>query len=108
LFIAGEALSGVGRGFSKWAITALKGAGWIPGGQVGELAATALGASVAAASTYGVGRAAIRYLEAAAKGQTPTGGELREVFDEAAALFRKESGALGLTGGGAPALKTLE
>jgi GTP-binding protein Era len=108
LFIAGEALSGVGRGFSKWAITALKGAGWIPGGQVGELAATALGASVAAASTYGVGRAAIRYLEAAAKGQTPTGGELREVFDEAATLFRRESGALSATGGGAPALKTLE
>lgn len=95
LFIAGEALSGVGRGFSRWAITALKGAGWIPGGQLGELAATALGASVAAASTYGVGQAAVRYLEAAAKGQTPTGGELREVFDEAAALFRREAKALG-------------
>jgi GTP-binding protein Era len=94
LFIAGEALAGAGRGFARWAVTALKAGGWIPGGQIGELAATALGASVAAASTFGVGQAAVRYLEAAAAGQTPTAGELREVFDKAARAFRRDDPAL--------------
>jgi len=92
LFIAGEALSGVGRGFIRWATQALKTAGWIPGGQLGELAATALGATIAGASTYGVGRAAVAWAQRGVAGQTPTGEELREVFEAGAAAWRSQEG----------------
>ncbi len=92
LFIAGEALSGVGRGFVRWATQALKTAGWIPGGQLGELAATALGATIAGASTYGVGRAAVAWAQRGVAGQTPTGEELREVFEAGAAAWRARDG----------------
>jgi uncharacterized protein (DUF697 family)/GTP-binding protein EngB required for normal cell division len=82
LFIVGETLAGAGKGFIRYATTALKAAGWIPGGHLGELAASAMGASLASASTYGVGRAAIQYMENIEKGVELTGSELRDVFDK--------------------------
>ncbi len=88
LLIAGEALAGAGRGFVRWATNALKAAGWIPGGQLGEVAASAIGATVAGASTYGVGRAAIAWMEQAAAGRTPTTADLREVFERGATAWR--------------------
>ncbi len=88
LLIAGEALAGAGRGFVRWATNALKAAGWIPGGQLGEIAASAIGATIAGASTYGVGRAAIAWMEQAKAGRTPNAGELREVFDRGAMYWR--------------------
>ncbi len=81
LFIMGEALAGAGKGFIRYATGALKAAGWIPGGHFGEIAASAMGASLASASTYGVGRAAIQYMENIEQGVELTGAELREVFD---------------------------
>jgi len=88
LFIMGEALAGASKGFVRWALNVLKAAGWIPGGQLGELAASALGATISAAATYGVGQAAVRYMARAAKGETMTGDEIREVFNEAAFAYK--------------------
>jgi uncharacterized protein (DUF697 family)/GTP-binding protein EngB required for normal cell division len=88
LFIAGEALAGAGRGFVRWATEVLKTAGFIPGGQIGELAASALGAVVAGAATYGVGRAAIVYMEKLQKGASMSPEEVREAFDAGAFAWR--------------------
>lgn len=98
LFIAGEALAGAGKGFIRWAIAALKTAGFVPGGQVGEIAASALGAMVAGAATYGVGRAAISYMENLQKGASTTAEELREVFDTSALAWRDQVNRLPVGG----------
>lgn len=86
LFIIGEALAGSSKGFVRWAVSALKSAGWIPGGQVAELAISALGATIASAATYGVGRAAIVFMQG---GLQMTGDEIREIFDTEALRYRK-------------------
>jgi uncharacterized protein (DUF697 family) len=85
IFILGEILAGGSKGFIRWAVSALKGAGWVPGGQIAHLATSALGATVAGATTYGVGQAAITYME---RGAAVTSEELRSVFDEAAFTWR--------------------
>jgi GTPase len=85
LFIIGEALAGSSKGFVRWAISALKTAGWIPGGQVAELAVSALGSAVASAATYGVGRASVVFIQ---RGQGLTGGELQQIFDMEALRYR--------------------
>ncbi len=90
LFILGELLAGSSKGFVRWAIGALKAAGWIPGGQVAEVAASALGATVAGAATFGVGRAAIAYMQ---NGAEISAGELRDVFDQAAGAWKQGVGA---------------
>ena len=84
LFIIGEALAGTSKGFVRWAISAMKGAGWIPGGQIAELAVSALGASVASAATYGVGRASVVFLQ---RGRM-SGVEIRQIFDVEALSFK--------------------
>lgn len=78
LFIIGEALAGSSKGFIRWGVGALKAAGWIPGGQFAHVATSALGATVSGATTYGVGAAAVHYIEQQGK---ISGAELREVFD---------------------------
>ena len=86
LFIIGEALAGTSKGFVRWAVSALKTAGWIPGGQVAELAISALGATIASATTYGVGQAAVAFMQ---RDQDLSGGELRDIFNTAASAYRK-------------------
>ncbi|MCO4746991.1 MAG: DUF697 domain-containing protein [Proteobacteria bacterium] len=88
LFIIGEALAGTSKGFIRWAVRALKGAGWIPGAQLAHLATSALGASVAGASTYGVGQAAVVFIQ---RGKDLTPDQLREVFDAAAFAYRERA-----------------
>lgn len=88
LFIIGEALAGSSKGFIRWAVNALKGAGWIPGAQLAHIATSALGASVAGASTYGVGRAAVVFIQ---KGKELTPDQLRDVFDAAAFAYRDKN-----------------
>lgn len=88
MFIAGEALAGAGKGFARWATSALKTAGYIPGGQLGEIAASALGAAISGATTYGVGKAAITYMEKMQQGMNTSPEELREVFDTSALAWR--------------------
>ncbi|MEL6348010.1 MAG: DUF697 domain-containing protein [Myxococcota bacterium] len=87
LFIIGEALAGTSKGFVRWAVSALKTAGWIPGGQVAELAVSALGATIASAATYGVGRAAVAFMQGDLR---MTGAQLREVFDTEALRYRSQ------------------
>lgn len=84
LFILGEALAGSSKGFIRWALNAAKGAGYIPGGQVVHIATSALGATVASATTYGVGKAAVAFMK---RGGKMTGTELRAVFDTEASGF---------------------
>jgi uncharacterized protein (DUF697 family)/GTP-binding protein EngB required for normal cell division len=93
MFILGEVLAGAGKGFVRWGMEGLKAAGWLPGGQLGELAASAIGATVASASTYGVGRAAIVYMENTAKGKQVSGAELRNVFDTEAMAWKDREAA---------------
>jgi GTP-binding protein Era len=88
MFILGEALAGAGKGFVRWGMEALKAAGWLPGGQLGELAASAIGASVASAATWGVGKATVVWLEQHAQGRQMSGEALREVFDKEAFSYK--------------------
>ncbi|MBX2797291.1 MAG: DUF697 domain-containing protein [Myxococcales bacterium] len=87
LFVIAEALAGSSRGFVGWAVKALKTAGWIPGGQAMTLATSALGATVASATTYGIGKAAVAFLQRDGK---ITGAELRDVFDAEAHQYRQQ------------------
>jgi len=85
LFIIGEALAGTSKGFIRWSVNALKAAGWIPGGQIVQVAISALGASVAGATTYGVGKAAVRFIQ---RDGDMTGDELRMIFDKEAFAWK--------------------
>ena len=87
LFILGEALAGSSKGFIRWAIGALKAAGWFPGGQIAHVATTALGASIAGATTYGVGKATVSFLQ---RGGEMTGAELRDVFNTEAFAWKRQ------------------
>ncbi|MBT3222946.1 MAG: DUF697 domain-containing protein, partial [Proteobacteria bacterium] len=87
LFILGEALAGGSKGFIRWGVRGLKAAGWIPGGQIAHLATSALGATIAGAATYGVGKAAVSVMQ---RGPM-SGDQIREIFDaEAFAWKQKE------------------
>ncbi len=88
MFLLAEVLAGTSKGFVRWSMQALKSAGWIPGGQVVELATSALGATLAAASTYGVGKATVAFLRQRAQGKTISPDELREVFDAEAFQYK--------------------
>lgn len=85
LFIIGEALAGTSKGFIRYAVGALKAAGWIPGGQVAQVAISALGATVAGAATYGVGKAAVAFVQRSGE---VSGEELRQIFDEQAFAWK--------------------
>jgi len=89
LFILGEALAGTSKGFVRWAVRAAKGAGWIPGGQVVAIATSALGATMAGATTFGVGKAAVAFMQ---RDGGISGPELRAVFDAEASAYRDEAG----------------
>lgn len=88
LFILGEALAGTSKGFVRWAVNAAKAAGWFPGGQVVTMATSALGATIAGATTYGVGKAAVLFMQ---RGGKLSGAELRQVFDEQAFAWRQQA-----------------
>lgn len=86
LFIIGELLSGGMRGFVRWGAEALKAAGWIPGTQIVEAAILGIGALVAGATTYGVGKASVQYFQS---GRTLDSSALRVVFDAAAWDYKR-------------------
>jgi uncharacterized protein (DUF697 family)/GTP-binding protein EngB required for normal cell division len=87
LFLLGELLAGTSKGFIRWGIGALKAAGWIPGAGVAEMAASALGATVASATTYGIGKATVSWLT---RNRQLSGDELRDVFDHEAEAYRDD------------------
>ncbi len=86
-FILAELLAGGMRGFVKWGIEALKVAGWIPGGQIAEGLILAASATVAGATTYGVGKATVAWIQS---GRSLEGDALRGVFDLAAFAWRDQ------------------
>ncbi len=86
LFIIGELLSGGMRSFVRWGANALKAAGWIPGTQLVEAAILGIGAMVAGATTFGVGRAAIQYFQSDRKIDSVA---LRLAFDAAAWDYKR-------------------
>lgn len=88
MFIMAEALAGTSKGFVRWALSALKAGGWVPGGAVAEVAASALGATIAGAATYGVGKAAVAWMGK----QGMSGEELRKVFDAEAGAWKARQG----------------
>jgi GTP-binding protein Era len=89
LFIVGEALAGTSKGFVRWGIEALKAAGWVPGGQIAQVATSALGATMASATTYGIGKAAVAFLQRDTK---MSGEEIRAVFDATAFEWKEKQG----------------
>jgi len=89
LFIIGEALAGGSKGFVRWAVNAAKTAGFIPGGQIVHVATSALGASISAAATWGVGKAGVAFIQS---GGELTAQALRDVFDAEAFRWRESSG----------------
>ncbi len=87
-FILAELLAVGGRGFVRWGMGALKTAGMLPGGQLAEGLILAASATVAGASTYGVGQAAVKWIQS---GHTLSADSLREVFDVAAFGWSKRA-----------------
>ncbi|MCB9698121.1 MAG: DUF697 domain-containing protein [Alphaproteobacteria bacterium] len=88
LFILGEVLAGGSKGFVRWALEAAKAAGWLPGGQIVTVAVSGIGAVISGATTYGVGRATVTFLQRDGK---MTGAELRDVFDASAFEYRQQA-----------------
>ena len=87
LFILGEALAGSSKGFIRWAVNAAKTAGWIPGGQVVHIATSTLGASISAATTWGVGKAGVAFMQSQ---DGLKGPDIREIFNQAAFAWRDQ------------------
>jgi len=75
--VASTVTGSIGKNIARWAITALKAAGWIPGAQLLEVAISAIAASVAASLTYGFGWACNSYYKS---GMTIDLGEVGEIF----------------------------
>lgn len=86
VFIIGQVLTGGMKGFLRWGVEALKTAGFIPGTQFAEGAILALGSVVAGASTYGVGKAAVAWMQRGGKIEVDA---LRNIFDLAAWDYKK-------------------
>lgn len=66
-FIAQTMGSGAGRWVFRAAVTALKALGWLPGGQLGEVAVCVLATSIASGITFGIGKAAQAYYKSGMK-----------------------------------------
>jgi GTP-binding protein Era len=86
VFLISQLLSGGMRGFVRWGTEAMKAAGWVPGGQLIEVAILGLSAAIAGGTTYGVGKAAIAWFQSEGKLDTE---KLREIFDTAAFAYKK-------------------
>ena len=71
----------------RWAVNAAKTAGWIPGGQVVHIATSTLGASISAATTWGVGKAGVAFMQSQ---DGLKGPDIREIFNQAAFAWRDQ------------------
>jgi GTP-binding protein Era len=88
MFIIGEVMAGGMRGFIRWGVQGMKAAGWIPGTQMAEGMILAMSAGIAAATTYGIGKAAVHYFQSDRKVEAE---KLRTVFDIAAMEFKRRN-----------------
>lgn len=78
----------VGKQVMRWAITALKAAGWLPGAQFVEVAVSAIAATVAASITYGFGWACNAYFKS---GEAMDSEELGDIFKHYSDQYRKKA-----------------
>lgn len=86
--VASTVTGQVGKQAARWAITALKATGWIPGAQLLEVAASAIGASVAASLTYGFGWACNAYYKS---GMTMDLGDVGEIFENSYSEYKQKT-----------------
>lgn len=91
-FILAELLAGGMRGFARWAMNGAKAAGMLPGGAVAEGMILAVSASIAGATTYGIGKATVAWLQS---GRKLEGDALRGVFDLAAVGWKTQGASVG-------------
>jgi len=77
--VASTITGSIGRQISRWSITTLKAAGWIPGAQLLEVAISAIAATVAASMTYAFGWACSAYYKS---GMAMDLGVVGEIFEE--------------------------
>lgn len=81
--VASTVTGSVGKQISRWAITALKAAGWIPGAQFVEIATMAVASAVAASMTFAFGWACNKYYQS---GMEINLDDLSKMFDN---LYKK-------------------
>lgn len=86
--VASTVTGTVGKQLVRLGITALKAAGWIPGGQLLEAAVCAIAATIAASLTYGFGWACNAYYKS---GMTIDLGEVEKVFKSSYKEYKKKS-----------------
>lgn len=86
--VASTVTGQVGKQAARWAITALKATGWIPGAQLLEVAASAIGATVAASLTYGFGWASNAYYKS---GMTMDLGDVGEIFENSYSEYKQKT-----------------
>jgi len=87
--LVGSTVTGqVGKQAARWAITALKATGWIPGAQLLEVAASAVGATIAASLTYGFGWACNAYYKS---GMTMDLGNVGEIFENSYNEYKQKN-----------------
>ena len=77
--IASTVTGTAGRRVMRWGITALKTLGWVPGGQLGEVATCSLAAVIAGGITYSFGWACNAYYKS---GMGIEMDELGKIFDQ--------------------------
>ncbi|OXB16269.1 GTPase [Flavobacterium reichenbachii] len=77
--VASTITGSIGRQISRWSITALKAAGWIPGAQLLEVAIVGIASIVAGSMTYAFGWACNAYYKS---GMTIDLGVVGEIFEE--------------------------
>lgn len=75
--VASTVTGTIGRQVVRWAVTALKAVGWIPGAEIVEVGASLIAASVAGSLTYGFGQACNAYYKS---GMTMDLGQVGNIF----------------------------
>jgi len=86
--VASTVTGSIGKQLVRWAITALKAAGWMPGAQLLEVAIAGIASTVAASLTYGFGWACNAYYKS---GMTIDFGEVGEIFKTSYEEYKKTS-----------------
>lgn len=86
--VASTVTGQVGKQVARFAITALKATGWIPGAQLLEVAACGIGATVAGSMTYGFGWACNAYYKS---GMTMDLGDVGEIFENSYSEYKQKT-----------------
>ena len=86
--LIGATITGqIGKQIARYAISTLKAAGWIPGGQLLEVAVSSIAATIAASLTYGFGWACNAYYKS---GMTLHLNEIESIFNTFYDSYKKK------------------